>query len=399
MKSQMLENLRVVEFATMVAGPAAAGLLADWGANVIKIEPHRGDPMRGADGTLGSTNFDLHNRGKRSIALNTKTSDTRGIILRLVENADLFVTNVLPGQLEKLELDYPHLAEVNPKLVYGEVSSFSREGPDRDRPATDNLGFWARGGGTALLTQKGRDPLPIRQSVGDRITGLSACAGILAALLEAAASGKGRLVDASLLRSAAWTFGTDITNQLITGRVGSSKGRHEQVMPLANYFRTEDGRWLQLHTTIQQLAPVVGRPELGTDPRWADPRSARQNGSELVDAVDEIFAAITFDQAKAILDGGNIRWEPVQTTAELVADPQAQAAGCFVEVPHPSKPDVMQRQVASPSTFYEKLTPLTPSLGKPPAIGEHTTEILLEAGYTDRDIEKFAANGTVPSPA
>jgi len=381
----------------MVAGPAAGGLLADWGARVIKIEPHRGDPMRGGGGPLGSTNFDLHNRGKQSVALNMKSPHSRQVILQLVERADLFITNMLPGQLEKLELDYANLAEVNPRLVYGEISSFSRQGPDRNRPATDNLGFWARGGGTALLTLKGEDPLPIRQSVGDRITGLSAALGMLAALLEASRTGKGRLVDTSLLRTAAWTFGTDVTNQLTRGRVGTSRGRREQVMPLSNYFKTRDGRWLQLHTSIDQLAPALGRPELAEDPRWSDFQAARKHGSELVDVVDGIFAQFTFAEITPRLEAGGIRWEPVQTTSELVEDPQAQAAGCFVEVPHPSEEGEVQMQVASPPTFYEDGAPLTEALQRPPQVGEHTRQVLAELGYGDDEIRRFAESGAIPA--
>jgi crotonobetainyl-CoA:carnitine CoA-transferase CaiB-like acyl-CoA transferase len=392
----MLENLRVVEFATMVAAPAAGGLLADWGAQVLKIEPHTGDPMRGSGGPLGSTNFDLHNRGKRSIALNMKSPDSRSVILRLVERADLFITNMLPGQLEKLALDYANLTSINPRLVYGEISSFSRQGSDRDRAATDNLGFWARGGGTALLTLKGQDPLPIRQSVGDRITGLSAALGMLAALLEAAHTGKGRLVDTSLLRAATWTFGTDVTNQLVKGRVGSSRGRREQVMPLSNCFKTRDGRWIQLHTTIRELAPALGRPELAKDPRWSDFQAARQHGGELVDTVDEIFAALTYADVTARLEAGDVRWEPVQTMSELVEDPQAHAAGCFVEVPDPQDDGKVQMQAASPSTFYEAGEPIAAHLNRPPRIGEHTREVLTEIGYGEDEISRLADSGAIP---
>ncbi|MFW6092903.1 MAG: CaiB/BaiF CoA transferase family protein [Pseudomonadota bacterium] len=395
----MLGHLKVVELATMVAAPAAAGLLADWGADVIKIEPHAGDPMRGGGGPLGSTNFDLHNRGKRSMALSLKSPEARAVILRLVEDADLFVTNMLPGQLAKLELDYPNLAPINPRLVYGEISSFGREGPDRDRPATDNLGFWARGGGTSLLTLKGQEPLPIRQSVGDRITGLSAAVGMLAAVLEAMKTGRGRLVDTSLLRSAVWTFGTDMTNQLTNGRVGSSKGRREQVMPLSNYFKTRDGRWLQIHTTIAQLAPALDRPELADDPRWADFRSARENGTELVDIVDELFAALSYEEVTARLEAADVRWEPVQSPADVVADPQAQAAGCFTEVPDAQAPEGYVRQVASPPAFYDGETPARTELRPAPAVGEHTRQLLRELGYTDADIAALADSRVIPGAA
>ncbi len=393
----MLDNLKVVELATMVAAPAAGGLLADWGADVIKIEPHSGDPMRGGGGPLGTTNFDLHNRGKRSIALNMRAPGSREVILKLVEQADLFITNMLPGQLAKLELDYPNLAEVNPRLVYGEISSFSRQGRDRDRPATDNLGFWARGGGTALLTVKGQDPLPIRQSVGDRITGLAAVTGMLAALLDAARTGKGRLVDTSLLRSATWTFGTDVTNQLIRGRVGTSRGRREQVMPLANYFKTRDGRWIQIHTAIGQLAPALGRPELAEDPRWADFKAAREHGGELVDTMDQIFGTMTYAEITPKLEAAGIRWEPVQTMAELVEDPQAHAAGCFVEVPAGEDNDQVQLQAASPQTFYDELTPVNPALGPPPRIGEHTREVLEQLGYDADAIAGLTTAGAIPA--
>src|SRR5271170_6550812 len=139
----MLQGLKVVELASMVAAPAAAGLLADWGAEVVKIESHAGDPMRGRPGSpLGGINFDMHNRGKRDIALNTNAPDTREVILKLVADADLFVTNMLPDQLAKLRLDWETLHKVNPRMVYGAVSSFGRVGPDKDRGATDNLGFW-----------------------------------------------------------------------------------------------------------------------------------------------------------------------------------------------------------------------------------------------------------------
>jgi crotonobetainyl-CoA:carnitine CoA-transferase CaiB-like acyl-CoA transferase len=391
----MLDGLKVVEFATMVAAPAASGLLADWGADVIKIEPLTGDPMRGGGGPLGSTNFDLHNRGKRSIALNMRAPDSRAVILKLVRRADLFVTNMLPGQLERLQLDYPHLAAENPRLVYGEISSYGRQGPDRDRPATDNLGFWARGGGTGLLTVKGHDPLPIRQSVGDRITGLSAAVGMLAALLEAGRTGKGRLVDTSLLRAAAWTFGTDVTNQLSRGRVGSSRGRHEQVMPLSNYFKTRDGRWIQLHTGIRQLAPALDRPELADDPRWADAQSLREHGGALVDEIDRIFATLTYAEITPKLEAGDVRWEPVQSMSDLVDDPQAHAAGCFVAVPGPGA-GASQMQVASPPQFYDAETPREHHLGAPPGIGEHTRAVLAELGYDPAAIGRLADSGAIP---
>ncbi|MBV9995252.1 MAG: CoA transferase [Caulobacteraceae bacterium] len=389
----MLEGLRVIEFGSMVAAPAATCLLADWGADVIKIESHQGDPMRGGrSSALGSTNFDLHNRGKRDIALNTAAPDTRDIILRLVKDADIFVTNVLQGQLAKLKLDYETLHPLNPRMVYGVVSSFGQEGPDRNRGATDNLGFWARGGGTALLTIEGEDPLPFRQSVGDRITGISACAAILAALTAARVTGEGRFIDTSLLANGLWAFGTDVCNQLNTGRVVPSRGRHRAAMALANNFKTRDGRWIQYHDNLENLARAFERPDLAADPRFAGPRPPREHQTALIDIVDGIFAQYDLAEARRKLDAVGARHEPVQRVVDVVEDPQAIANGRFVEVMAPQGPI---RQVANPWSVFEDGRPVRRPMGPVPKVGEHTVGILQEIGYGEADIARMRVNGTI----
>src|SRR5690606_28096838 len=289
-------------------------------------EPHTGDPMRGRPGSpLGSINFDLHNRGKRSIALNPSEPGGREVILRLARGCDLFVTNMLSAQLAKLRLTFDDLHPLNPKMVYGAVSSCGRRGPDKDRGATDNLGFWARGGGTALLTVEGHEPVPIRQSVGDRTTGMTACAGMLAALLEAQRTGVGRMVDASLLASGMWAFSTDVSNQLNKGRVSPSRDRHGAVLALSNYFKTRDGRWLQTHTDPVKLGAALDAPWLATDPRVTTGTSRERNAA-MVDLVDELFARFDYADAKARLDAAGALAEPVATMADVVADPQVLAA-------------------------------------------------------------------------
>lgn len=393
----MLSQLKVVELATMVAAPAAAGLLADWGAQVIKIEPHRGDPMRGAPGSpLGTINFDLHNRGKRSIAVDTGAPDTRDVILKLVACTDIFITNILPDQLAKLGLDWETLHALNPRLVYGAVSSFGRFGPDRNRGATDNLGFWARAGGTGLLTVEGQDPLPIRQSVGDRITGALACAGILAAALDAQRTGTGRFVDTSLLSAGMWTFSTDIANHMNKGRTASSKGRREAVMPLANYFRTRDGRWVQLHTSISLIAPALGRPELANDPRFNGARRAtREDNAALVDLIDAAVSQFDYNDLKARFEAAGVRFEPVNTPADLAQDPQVLATGRLIEVD--TAEGGSHWQVANPWTVLEETTVVPQQRGAAPHIGQHTVEILEELGFSAEDIARMRGNGTIPA--
>lgn len=392
----MLSHLRVVELATMVAAPAAAGLLADWGADVIKIEPHRGDPMRGGPGSiLGSINFDLHNRNKRSIALDTKAPYTREVILKLVQRADVFLTNMLPEQLQKLELTWDELRAINPKLVYATVSSFGQTGPDRDRGATDNLGFWARAGGTGLLTVEGQDPLPVRQSVGDRITGALACAALMAAVSAARATGEGRFIDTSLLSAGMWAFSTDIANHMNKGRTAASRGRREAVMPLANYFRTRDGRWLQLHTNLALLAPLIGREDLLADPRYAaGRRQTREDNAALVEMVDEAIARLDYDDLKARLESAGVRSEPVSTPANLIDDPQVRATGRLVQI---GAGDDAHWQVANPWSVADDTGAQSAGTAPPPAIGQHTEEILREIGYDDASVARMRADGTVLS--
>ena len=392
----MLSHLKVVELATMVAAPAAGGLLADWGAQVIKIEPHRGDPMRGAPGSLlGSINFDLHNRNKRSIALDTRAPGTRAIILKLVAEADVFLTNMLPEQVEKLDLGWDALRPVNPKLVYATVSSFGRTGPDRDRGATDNLGFWARAGGTGLLTVQGQDPLPVRQSVGDRITGALACAALMSAVSAAQATGQGRVVDTSLLSAGMWAFSTDLANHMNRGRTAASRGRSEAVMPLANYFRTRDGRWLQLHTGLALLAPVIGRADLLTDARFAEGRRpSREDNAALVAIIDEAIAGFDYADLKAAFEAAGIRSEPVSTPEDLANDPQVLATERLVKV---GEGETEHWQVANPWSVVDETGARSALRRAPPVIGEHAQEILAELGYDEATIAGLRADGTLPA--
>jgi len=392
----MLSHLKVIELATMVAAPAAGGLLADWGAQVIKIEPHRGDPMRGAPGSLlGSINFDLHNRNKRSIALDTRASSTRDIILKLVGSADVFLTNMLPDQVEELDLGFERLREMNPRIVYAAVSSFGQSGPDRNRGATDNLGFWARAGGTGLLTVDGADPLPVRQSVGDRITGALACAALLAAVSAARETGEGRFVDTSLLSAGMWAFSTDIANHMNRGRTAPSRGRAEAVMPLANYFRTRDGRWLQVHTSLELLAPVIGRRNLLDDPRFAPGRRpSREDNADLVAQVDAAIAAFDYDELKALFEAAGVRSEPVSTPADLAVDPQVRATERLVQVGHG---EGAHWQVANPWSVADHTGPHRALTAPPPRVGEHAAAILAEVGYDDAAIARLRVEGALPA--
>ena len=215
----LLEGVRVVEMGMWVAGPAAGGILADWGADVIKIEPPKGDPMRDVfraiSGMALASNppFNQDNRGKRSVVIDARTDAGRELVQKLIREADVFLTNYRPNALKRLGIDYDTLSELNPGLVYGSVSGYGLDGPDRDRPGYDIGSYWARSGIAHLLTIPGQDPVASRGGFGDHVTALNAVGGILAALYHKQRTGEGQLVEVSLLRTAIYTIGWDLGMQ------------------------------------------------------------------------------------------------------------------------------------------------------------------------------------------
>jgi crotonobetainyl-CoA:carnitine CoA-transferase CaiB-like acyl-CoA transferase len=394
----MLEGLNVVEYATYVAAPGAGGLMADWGASVIKVEPPGGDPIRqffasvGIDSPINPV-FDLDNRGKRSIVLDTAKPEGRAALEKLAARADVFLTNVRPGGLKRACLDYESLARLNPRLVYASITGYGLEGPDADKPGMDTAAFWARSGLAAMFTPKGAEPVQIRTAFGDHVASMAATSGILAALYERERTGRGRLVEASLIRAAHYAAGADLAIQHALGRVASNRPRAKAPNPLINYFRTADARWLCLITRqgARDWAPLcaaLGKPELAGDSRFARAKARRENGEALVGLLDEAFGALTMAEAGAALDRADIIWAPVQSAAEAIADPQARAAGVAVRTP--THDGALVDAPAGPIRF--------PGAddgpkGPAPRAGEHTRDVLAELGYAADEIEALFAGG------
>ncbi len=401
----MLEGIRVIEYATYMAAPGAGGILADWGAEVIKIEPPGGDPIRKFFKSIGTDIqdnpvFDFDNRGKKSIIVDTSTEDGQEIVRKLAETADVFLTNVRPGGLSRSGLDHDSLSVANPKLVYCSLTGYGLTGPDADRPGFDVASFWSRTGVAALTVPKGQEPFALRTAFGDHTTSMAAAAGICAALVEAARTGEGRLVEASLLRAGLYAMGSDVAIQLFFGRIGSTKGRHEQIQPLMNFFRTKDDHWLcivsrQGDVDWAPLCSAIGREDLIEDERFTKAKARRANNVELVDLLDEAFAKYTKEEMSARLDENVLAWAPVQTLAEVVKDPQAIAAGAFVDTPSARGDGTTYRAPASPVRFPGADDgPKGPS----PAMGEHTRDILASLGYSQSAIDHALAAGTVTGP-
>lgn len=398
----MLDGIKIIEMATYIAAPGAAGILADWGADVIKVEPLSGCPMRGFLGNIGVDNlkgnpvFELDNRGKRGIAINTGTPEGVEAVKRLVKDADVFITNVRPGGLERSGLDYKVLSQINPGLIYASVTGYGLEGPDRDKPGFDVAAFYGRSGLGQAWTVKGQEPVNPRMAVGDHITSMATAAGILAALVERGRTGKGRLVEASLLRTGVYALGCDMAIQLMFGKLGSTKTRHEAVNPLGNYFKTADETWFTIvprqgSTDWAPLCRVIGQPELEKDERFSSAKQRRANARELVDILDGAFATQPLDYWRGRLDGEDIVWSPLMSPAEVSRDPQAIAAGAFVDVPEHDGGGTF-RSPAAPIRFDGRDT--APAHAAP-VLGEHTIAVLEAAGYSETDLASLRACGAI----
>lgn len=387
----MLEGLRVVELATYIAAPGAAGIMADWGADVIKVESPEGDPMRRFFDTIASQQdanpvFELDNRGKRAVVLDIRSDTGREAMKALVATADVFLTNVRPGALARAGLDHEALKAINPRLIYCSLTGYGLEGPDADKAGMDVAAFWSRAGVGSITAPKGAEPFPIRTGMGDHVTSLATVSAILAAVFERQATGVGRLVETSLLRAGVYAIGSDMAIQLRFGKLASTRGRREAIQPLANFFKTRDGRWICLlprqgATDWARIAQAAGKPELVDDPRFASAKARRENTAILVDLLDAAFGAMDYEDVAAALDEGDLTWAPYQTPRELVGDPQAEAAGCFVDTPDGAGGTF--KAPASPARFPGAQDG---PRGPAPKLGADTEAVFKELGWTEQQI-------------
>lgn len=381
-----LEGTCVVELGAWVAGPSAGGVLAEWGADVVKVEPPTGDPMRRlfhvlvGHGQPVSPPFDLDNRGKRSVVVDLRTGEGRDALGRLVSDADVFLTNFRPDAVERLGFGPAALLGANPRLVYASVSGYGRTGPDVTRAGYDTGVFFARAGHAAVMMHGNAEPGGFGAGSGDHVTGMTTVAAICAALLERERTGKGQLVETSLLRTGIWCLGWDLGIQLRFGKHAPSTPRTETMNPLMNPYRAGDGRWfwllgLESDRHWPTLLEAIDRRDLADDARFADARARRKNAPALIAVLDAVFAAAGRDHWGERFDAADVWWAPLQTLEEVVEDPQAIAAGAFVDVPAGAGSDA-HRAVASPVDFGERR--VVPQRGVP-GLGEHTAELLSDS--------------------
>jgi crotonobetainyl-CoA:carnitine CoA-transferase CaiB-like acyl-CoA transferase len=396
-----LEGIRVVEMGFWVAGPSAAAILADWGADVIKIEPPTGDPMRGLFASVAgmpipiNPPFELDNRGKRSMALNLDTEDGRSIARTLIDRADVFVSNVRPRGLEQAGLTYDELRQSNPGLVYCQVTGYQPDGPDKDRAAYDIGAFWSRGGVAASLTAADHELPQQRGGMGDHMAGSNAAGAVCAALLARSRTGEGQRLSVSLLRIGAYMVGWDLSIALRLGIPVGPYDRHHAINPIINCYQSGDGRWfwilfLQADRHWPDLCRAIQRQDLLSDPRFSDIAVRRDNAPALVAELDGVFATKSLAEWAEVFDREDVWWAPVNTVNEMLEDRVVHDAGVFIDVPGPEG-DI--KAVASPTHFYG--TPWEPR-GYAPEMGQHTEEVLLELGYDWDQIIALKEAGVIP---
>ncbi|MDP2918974.1 MAG: CoA transferase [Dehalococcoidia bacterium] len=404
--SGILEGLRVVEMGHWVAVPSACAVLADWGAEVIKIEPLTGESARGLrqlgeqtgdlffNGVPVNWRIELHNRGKRGLAVDAIHESGREIICKLARWADVFMTNYELESLTRLRLDYARLSQENPKLIYALLTGYGTKGPDKDERGFDYAAAWAHSGIQFLLGEPGSPPPPPRGGMMDRTAGFQMLAGIMAALLHREKTGEGQELHVSLYHTGVWTLAADIEAALL-GVPLPKYERHKIKNPLANLYRTKDDRWIQMIMLQSDLqwhgfCRAIGKPELENDPRFNNMLARAVHCEELISLLDAIFATRTLAEWEPLLRENKCIFSRIQTPAEVTTDPQAAINGFFSTIPHPVAQEL--KLVNSPVHFQQNPARIK---SHAPEIGQHTEEVLLEIGYSWEDIARLKEERTI----
>lgn len=382
-----LSDITVLELANWVAGPSAGAIMADMGANVIKVEPLAGDSMRNTlrqpvrpEGAAKTDYpFHLDNRGKRSLAVDLGSEEGSALVRELALDADVIITNLLPGRLERFGLGYEQLRAANPALVYALVTGYGSTGDDANRIAFDLTAFFGRGGIMSLMGEPGGPPPVFRPGQGDHPTGLALLSGVLAALRVRDKTGQGQMVETALVRTAAWTVACDVAVALVDGEQPNKRARNQAFSPMNTTFETKDGRWIILSTFNQGLwdrfCHAVERPDLIDDPRFATPVDRFRNNEELIGILDQVFATKTADEWKEPMDSTGIIWAKIAEMPDLINDPATLEMQMYPVVHHPEAGTF--RTLAAPFTLSSN--PLVVQ-GVGPEVGEHTDQVLNEFG-------------------
>jgi formyl-CoA transferase len=396
----IFSGLKVVDFSSFVAGPGAAVILSDFGADVIKVEPPGGDPWRRAHRIPAQPMADepyqwhLANRNKRGITLDLKSPSAQQVLQRLVTWADVFIVNTPHPARKKLKLEYDDVAHWNPRMIYADLTGFGDSGPDADLPGFDLTAFWARSGLLSMTRDAGAPPTwPVAGS-GDNATAVGIYSAIVTALYRRDRTGKGSYVTTSLFASGVWSASVAIQAALAGAKFPAPHDRKHPANAALNVYRASDGTWFVLVVMSDKLpavAKAIGRPDLLTDGRFADPAKLAANMPQLTAILDEIFAAQPIAHWHEVFTSAHVTYGAVRGPQEVIDDPQLRAND--VIVPLEGAGDALTETISNPIQMHgiDKIP-----ARRAPELGEHTESILRELGFDAKDIDALHASGAVP---
>ncbi len=398
-----LDDITVIEVDNWMAAPSCGAILADMGATVIKVEPLEGDPMRGMqrpaklpDGLKSyDFQFDVDNRGKKSVAIDISNEEGASVLHRLVADADVFLCNLLVERQERFGMDPATLLGLNPRLVHATFTGYGTTGPEAWRPGYDVTAFFGRSGLYDAMREGEEGDVPMaRPAQGDHTAGLALYGAIVSALRLVERSGEGQVVESSLYETAVWTQATDYSVTAMDKAPLRQRDRHHQIIATANRYPCGDGKWVVFNmpndSAWPHFAHTIGCEHAVDEERFADLRSRFKNMPALVDIVDQALAARSRDEWGPIFDEAGLIWGPVLALHEVVVDPQAIALGLFPTITSPEIGDY--RTVANPMKF--RTADVGPQ-GPHPKIGEHTRSILGEVGLSGDQIDSLISGGVV----
>ena len=384
-----LAGVRVLDAAGMIAAPSACAMMADLGADVIKLEPPHGDLLRGLVTVPDGPDpwWELDNRGKRGIVVDLTTEDGIQVAHKIAASCDVFVTNLTTERQSKFKLRASDLRQDHPQLIHLTLTGYGNSGPDKDRLAFDHTAFFSRGGVLNIMGEPGQTPPAGRPGQGDHTTSLAILSSILLALRERDLTGEGQDISVALVHTAIWTMSSDLSVGLATGEVPGPIMRIETPSPLVGRFRCSDDRWIMLTMPADRywdrFCGAMGRLDWLEDPRFADPETRAQHGPELMILCDEIFGSADSGVWAERLDAAGMVWGLIQNLEEVIDDPQSQALRAFEHVPDAKLPF---RTVSPPFGLDGSEMSVK---GRAPEHGQHTNEILLEAGFTPDEVTRL----------
>ncbi|MEM8924037.1 MAG: CoA transferase [Actinomycetota bacterium] len=403
-----LDGIRVVEIASFAAAPTAAAIMADLGAEVIKVEAIGGDPIRGlmkqAKVPEGEINpdyvFQFINRGKRSIELNLDDPAGVDVAHRLIATADVVILNLLPDRRRRFQIDVEHLHAVKPDLVIGLLSGYGEQGEEINRPGYDMTAFFARSGLIGGMAPPGQAPPHPRPGQGDHTTSMALFGGLMAALRGRDLTGEGQVIETSLLRTASFTIGVDLATAVVDGNPTPDRPREKALSVMLEAFQCADGRWIQFAMpgrkgAWEQFCHAIEREDLIDHELYATGKLRYQNMPPLIATVEETMATRTSEEWAVRLDEHRCIWAPVNDAASAAQDPQVRAAGVFAEVTHPEVGTF--ETVGAP--FRMPDNPEVGPRGPAPEVGQHSIEILTDLGYSTDEITALSDGGVVSGPS